>query len=397
MSSVEVEEFEEVEGHGGPLLEERSEAVLGREPSWASQLAIGQPEWLRRLDAGTTRQDFGHHGLAVGDVNGDGLEDVYICQPAGLPNRLLLHQPDGSVRDTAASAGVDWLEPTQAAILADFDNDGDDDLALAIERDVLIQANDGRGRFAPPSVLLRGRNGIALAVADYDGDGDLDLYLSSYYPETIVPGRLAEPAPYHDANNGGQNALLRNDTRQPGTWEFADVTDATGLGEDNRRWSFGAAWEDFDDDGDQDLAVANDFGRMNFFRNDAGTFRDVASSIGLDASAFGMSVSWGDYDRDGRFDLYLAGMFSSAGSRIVPQARFRASEGGRRRDQFLLMARGNSMFRNGDGRFEDVSVQTGTTMGRWAWAAPLADLNNDGWEDILVANGWLTNSLPNDL
>jgi hypothetical protein len=397
LRSLKLEDFEEASRSTGQIFVERTAELMRGEPVWESQLAIGQPEWLRRMDAGITIQQFGHHGLAVGDVDGDGLEDVYVCQPAGLPNRLLMHQPDGKVRDAAAACGVDWLEPSMSALLADFDNDGDKDLAIAADQDIIFQVNDGTGRFGPPTIAVRGHNFMSLSAADYDGDGDLDVYATAYYPNTAIPGRIAEPAPLHDASNGGQNVFLRNDS-QPGNLKFTDITRESGLNENNSRWSFGAAFDDFDEDGDPDLAVANDFGRLNFYRNDRGKFRDVADKIGLGLSAFGMSAAWGDCDRDGHMDLYIAGMFTAAGSRIVPQQLFLPKESGQRRDQFLSMTTGNALFRNvGAGKFTDISAASRSQMGRWAWAAPFVDLNNDGWEDILVTNGWLTNDRKDDL
>lgn len=97
----------------------------------AAQLNVPQPVWQQTLDWNFTLQGFGQHGIAVADVNGDGLDDVYVCQPAGLPNRLFPHAPDGRAVEAASAAGVDWLEPTQAALLADFDNDGDPDIVCA--------------------------------------------------------------------------------------------------------------------------------------------------------------------------------------------------------------------------------------------------------------------------
>ena len=144
-------------------------------------------------------------------------------------------------------------------------------------------------------------------------------------------------------------------------------------------------------------AFATGCGRANLFRNDKGQFTDIAREAGMENSSFGMSTAWGDYDRDGHNDLYLAGMFSSAGSRIVPQAGFRAMEGGARKDTFMVMARGNSLLRNLGGKLEDRSVDANVNMGRWAWATRFTDLYNDGWEDLLVANGWLSNALRDDL
>ena len=81
------------------------------------------------------------------DADGDGREDLYVCQPGGLPNRLLLQQPDGTLRDVSAAAGVDWWDQTQSALFVDFDNDGDQDLAIAMVWGLVFMANDGRGTF----------------------------------------------------------------------------------------------------------------------------------------------------------------------------------------------------------------------------------------------------------
>ena len=90
-------------------------------------------------------QEHGHHGLALGDVNGDGLDDVYLCAPAGLPNRLFIQNEDGTASDAAGRAGVDWLDDSRAALLVDLENDGDQDLVLAMRQRLLLMSNDGQG------------------------------------------------------------------------------------------------------------------------------------------------------------------------------------------------------------------------------------------------------------
>ena len=201
--------------------------------------------------------------------------------------------------------------------------------------------------------------------------------------------------PYHDAKNGVQNVLLIND----GDWEFRDATAEVGLDENNRRFSYAAAWEDFDHDGDMDLYVANDFGRNNLYRNDQGRFKDVAAEAGVEDMSAGMSVAWSDFDRDGHMDLYVGNMFSSAGNRITYQRRFQSQSSNRDvQSQFQRHARGNTLFRNlGNGKFDDVSVTSGVTMGRWSWGSIFADINNDGWDDLLVGNGMVTSKNPDDL
>jgi hypothetical protein len=207
---------------------------------------------------------------------------------------------------------------------------------------------------------------------------------------------------YHDANDGGRNILYRNDTPRGGVWKFADATAETGLEANNRRYSFAAAWEDNDGDGDIDLYVANDFGRNNLYRNDLrpggrARFEDAAAAAGAEDRASGMSVSWGDYDRDGLMDLYIGNMFSAAGSRVIAQPLFKPDAAPEVKERLQRFARGNTLLRNQGGSFADRSVEAGVTMGRWAWSSNFADLDGDGWEDLVVANGYITTDDPGDL
>ena len=110
-----------------------------------------------------------------------------------------------------------------------------------------------------------------------------------------------------------------------------------------------------------------------------------------------MGVTWGDYNLDGHMDVYISNMFSAAGGRIAYQRRFRGDTPGTL-SSYRRHARGNSLFENlGDGMLADVSEEAGVTMGRWAWGAKFVDLNNDGWEDLYVANGYITTEDTRDL
>ena len=196
------------------------------------------------------------------------------------------------------------------------------------------------------------------------------------------------------------NWLFRND----GKLTFTDATSQAGLDENNKRFSFAAAWEDYDNDGDIDLYVANDFGRNNLYRNDNGRFTDVAAPAGVEDVAAGMSVTWGDYNRDGRMDLYVSNMYSSAGSRVAYQRRFLPDSDQATRSLFQRHARGNSLFENlappadsSGPAFLDVSAEAAVVMGRWAWASLFVDINNDGWEDLMEANGMRTGDTADDL
>ena len=396
------ESLEEVTGTspGGRLLVDSTAAVLKSASEVRDQLSRSVDHWRGRLQAELGVALHGHQGLAIGDVNGDGLDDLYLAQPGGMPNRLLVQQPDGTVIDVAARAGVDWLDRSRSALLADFDNDGDQDLACVLNINLVLLENDGAGRFIERDVFFSTGDPYSLAAADFDNDGDLDLYVTGYGAGFLAnrtgEGALGEaiPYPYHDANNGGPNLLLRNE----GDWRFSDATEAVGLGENNRRWSFAASWSDYDSDGDLDLYVANDYGRNCLYRNDGGHFSDVAATAGVEDIAAGMSVSWCDYNGDGRPDLYVGNMFSSAGERIAYQRRFQPGADDEVRRQFQRHARGNTLFENtGEGTFRDVSLDRDVTMGRWAWGSPFVDINNDGRPDLLVANGYITGEDTRDL
>jgi len=386
LKSIHVEKYEQA--HGEAIFVDSTNAVIGHTAVYQTQLAYSSDYWWRRIQTIYGIDMDGHQGIAVGDVDGDGLEDVYLCQSGGMPNRLLRHELDGSVTDISKQAGVDWMERTSSALLIDIDNDGDQDLVVASDPEVLFMENDGTGRFKSRAACAAGSLTFSMAAADYDRDGDLDLYIcirGSNRPNTS--SQVPMPIPYHNANNGGTNILLRND----GNWNFTDVTKAMGLNANNQRWSFAAAWEDYDNDGDMDLYVANDFGLNNLYRNDGDGFVDIAVQSGAADQASGMSVSWGDYNRDGLMDCYISNMFSSAGSRTTYQNRYQPGAGEDVMSQIQRMARGNSLFQNRGGQsFVDVSELAGVTMGRWAWASKFIDINNDGWEDIVVVNGNMT-------
>jgi len=408
MVSVRLESFEQVKmrSEKGAIFADVTASAFAGVSSYSEQFLRDNAHWAERLSVIEGTSLIGHLGVVVGDINGDGLDDLYVPDGGGLPNRMYQQEPDGTLRDVSAESGTDWLEYTASALLVDLDNDGDQDLVASTVQMILLMENDGSGKFK----LAGARSGAAQArtmcAADYDLDGDLDLYICNYaIPNTArgfgAPGVVSSfPLPYNDANNGGPNLLLEN----RGKFQFADVTAEVGLDQNNSRYSLSAAWEDFDQDGDPDLAVANDFGRNNLYRNDAGpgagshSFTDVAAIAGVEDIASGMSVAWGDYDRDGKSDLYISNMFSSAGGRVTFQRQFGSGRTDTDVARFQRLARGNTLFRAaGDGSFTDVSETAGVTMGRWAWSSQFADLNNDGWLDLVVANGFVTGKQTNDL
>ena len=401
ITSVTAHDFEEVVtlNGGGVSFVDSTLAAFGRSAVFHDQLMFGIEHWRNRLPADVEIDFRGHHGIAIADVNGDGLEDIYLCQPHGLPDRLFVQAADGTVSDVSAAAGIDWLDESKSALLLDLDNDLDQDLVLCVEDRLLVMANDGAAHFSLAAELKGPSQPHSVTAADYDQDGWLDLYVCGFwlvdlYEASQLQAAFALPTPWHDANNGAPNVLYRN----LGKLRFHDATEESGLNENNRRFSHAAGWEDFDNDGDMDLYVANDYGRNNLYRNDAGLFVDVAAELGVEDQAAGMSVAWSDYDNDGWMDLYVSNMFSSAGGRISYHSKFQRNSHENVKQEFRRHARGNTLFRNSpQNHFRDVSEPAAVVLGRWAWSSNFLDINNDGLDDLFVANGFVTNEDTKDL
>ena len=398
LAAIELTDYEEITQPGGssPLFENATHSILGNEATYQTQFLHSSDHWRSRLPRELGLDPVANHGLAIGDINGDGLDDLYVCQQGGLPNRMLLQNPDGTLRDVTDTSGTGWLDYCAAALLVDLDNDGDQDLIVSQDFRIMVMANNGKGSFSLAFGSSTKAQSFSLAAADYDNDGLVDFYVCGYNPSKSVlrGGAMGEPMPFHDANNGGPNMLWHNQ----GNLEFKDATVTAGMDVNNRRFSFAASWEDYDNDGDQDLYVANDYGRNCLYRNDGGTFAEIAAEMRLEDTSSGMSVSWSDFNLDGRMDVYTSNMFSSAGNRITYQKQFKPGLPGEIREQFQHLAIGNSLFEGVAGRsFNDVGVQAGVNMGRWAWGSKFVDFNNDGWDDILVANGFISADDTGDL
>jgi len=382
-----------------PLFEDITGYSFRGVGSFHEQLLKGNVWWRSRLDSATGIDIYGNNGVAVGDIDNDGWDEIYVCQPGGLPNRLYKNRGDGTLTEITEEAGVGILDDTTCALFADFRNIGHQDLVVLGSGGPLLFLNKGDGTFAhaPDAFHFRtARQGsfTGMAAADYDRDGRLDLYLCTYiYFQSEDQYRYA--IPYHDARNGPPNYLFRNQLSESGG-SFLDVTEETGMNHNNNRFSFAPAWCDFDGDGWPDLYVANDFGRSNLYRNRQGKFRDEAAEAGVENMGPGMSAAWFDYDGDGRPDLYVSNMWTEAGQRVVSDPAFRP--GRELKAAYLGHTKGSSLYRNlGDGRFAETDSREGVTMGRWAWCADGLDFDNDGTPEIFITTGMLTNPSEKDV
>ena len=382
-------------------------------------------------------------GLAVVDIDGDGWDDLYVMVRSGR-NMLLRNRGDGTFEEAAGRFGLDFRGNSTCGIFADFDNDGDLDLMLGRSLEKSMYLENRGGRFINRSGSIGGEPLPALAVsmsaADYNGDGLLDVYICTYRPaamESILSGgefsessaaegmpRDAEGAsrnPFEDvaaqASNwpheflskeeaaefisrskaerrtgdrfknvlnqlGPPNVLLVN--RGGGRFERAPENEQVGLWRNTLQATFG----DYDDDGDVDLYIANDWAPDHLFRNDGPDgFVDVTLQAGTAHFGFAMGASWGDYDNDGRQDLYVSNMYSKAGRRITSQISDLNPDYGR-------SVEGNYLYRNVGEKFDLVSGQAPPAMtvakAGWSWGGQFADLNNDAYLDLYVLSGYFT-------
>ena len=370
-------------------------------PSFDKQLAFGVPYWRSRLDSACGIDVYGQNGIAVGDIDNDGRDEVYVCQPGGLPNRLYRIRADGTAEDLTESSGLGVLDDTACALFVDFRNSGWQDLVVLTSNRPLYFENRRDGTFLQHPDIFRFATTprgtfTGMSAADYDGDGKVDLYICTYiYFQS--EDQYNYPAPYHDARNGPPNFLFRNQLDQPGGF-FEDVTAQTGLDANNDRYSFAPAWCDFNRDGRPGLYVANDFGRNNLYQNEGGRFHDVAAEAGVEDLGPGMSAAWFDYDGDGRPDLYTTNMWTAAGKRVSTDANFSPAAAGKLKEQYRRHTKGNSLHRNrGDGAFEETGAAEGVEMGRWSWSGDGLDFDGDGTPEIYITCGMITNSSPRDL
>ncbi len=180
---------------------------------------------------------------------------------------------------------------------------------------------------------------------------------------------------------GPPNVLLIN---RGGSFEVA----ANGQPLEIWRNTLQATWADYDDDGDSDLYIANDWATDYLFRNDNGSFVNVTESAGTTAFGFAMGATWGDYDNDGKQDLYVSNMFSKAGRRIT--ASIQGID-----QKYLESAEGNYLYHhNARGQFQLVSglKPPALTVAKagWSWGGQFADLDNDAYLDLYALSGYFS-------
>lgn len=347
-----------------------------------------------------------HPAVSVVDINRDGWDDLYVMT-RWHKNRLFINQHDGTFVNQAAEYGLD-IDRTSCALFADFDNDGDSDAFLGRSySDSLLMINEG-GKFVDRTreKIKQPLPGFvtSISAADYNNDGLLDVYLSTY----VSIGATVQTV------ENAANFMPLNEAKRMLTW-FKKATPAdiwldrpgppsrllVNCGDscfepseampDVWRNTFQATWSDYDQDGDVDLYLSNDFAPDCLFRNDGKRgFNNVAEEVGGEAMrGYGMGASWGDYDNDGWQDLYVSNMYSKAGKRIIGQIPNEMDA------RYMLSANGNRLFKNAAGASLDLvsgddQGQVPVTEAGWSWGGQFCDFDNDGFLDIYVASGFYT-------
>jgi hypothetical protein len=390
----------------------KGERALSDEPHFVNVAEEAGIEFANRFYPGFLNQDlkfamimYGPGGISAADFDNDGYYDLFI--PDGVESRLFRNRGNGTFEDVTVRSGLAGLDGVSVGIFADYDNDGDKDFFVSrtFKPNQLFR-NNGDGTFTDVTEASGIGEDCCTTVAswaDYNNDGFLDLYVGRY-----LDPRKDIPTTFY-ARNGEPNQLYRNN----GDGTFTNVTEEAGVGEVGL--CLGTVFGDYDDDGDPDLYVVNDFGRNTLYRNNGnGTFTDVSVETNTLAYGAGMNATFGDYNNDGRLDIYVSNIrsehawFAEAPTihryminsftqgvwltdmplylEIFRQSGFGFVE------VFQQMASGNTLLRNtGHGTFDDVTWEADANPPGWFWGVGMADYDNDGWQDVYAANGWVYN------
>jgi hypothetical protein len=337
-------------------------------------------------------------GLAVADVDGDGLYDIYFVNQVG-GNELWKNLGNGKFKNITESAGVGLKDRISVgASFADIDNTGHQDLYVTtVKQGNVLFENDGRGNFKD----ITKEAGLDLAAHssgamffDYDNDGLVDLLVCNvgtyttnekgpageYVGRTdaflghLHPGRFEHPVLYKNL----------------GHYKFKDVTAEVGLNPDG--WCGDATFADLNGDGLPDIFFLNMQGPGHYFENMQGKKFVETTQEYFSRTPWGsMGLKFFDYDNDGRMDLVITDMHSDMMEEQDPYHEKEKIQHprpddmlGGSADKFVF---GNALYHNlGAGKFEEVSGKMGVEQ-LWPWGVSVGDVNADGWEDMFITAG----------
>ena len=344
-------------------------------------------------------------GVAAGDINGDGLPDLFFTANME-PNRLYLNKGNLRFEDISRSAGVSGKKGwTTGCAMLDVNDDGFLDiyvcysgpLAPDMRRNELF-INDGKGHFTE-SAARYGLDDPGYSTQiypfDYDHDGDMDLYLLSHRTDFKNSSKVLAPRPERTAEEYDSDKLFRNN----GDGTFTNVTSEAGL--INRGFGLSALFMDFNGDGYNDIYVANDYLEPDFlYINDGkGHFSDRCNALLQHISFYSMGSDAADINNDGLEDLYVLDMAPPEHARSKQLMAGMDSKGFRElidygyNYQYMI----NTLQLNrGGGHFSEIAQVSGLDKTDWSWAPLFMDFDLDGLRDVFVSNGIKYDVTDND-
>ncbi len=341
-------------------------------------------------------------GVAVGDVNNDGLEDIYFTSNLS-DNVLYLNQGDLEFEDITGPSGTKGQKGwTTGANMVDINNDGLLDIYVCksgpYSRKALIQnelyINKGPNAKGIPIFeeaaeqygLNDTGNSIQSAFIDYDLDGDLDMYLMNHNPQTFGLGDVNTISPYGD----------RFYENQDGT--YVNVTEKAGIYSNAIAYGLGVGVGDLNKDGWPDLYISNDYDEPDYLyiNQKDGTFKEVGKQAMNHMSNFSMGNDIADFDNDGYLDIMTLDMVSednygmkTSMASMNPQ-KFNDNVAAGKHYQYMyntLQKNSSHIDSAGVPFFSDIGQMTGISNTDWSWAPLMADFDNDGLKDIFITNG----------
>lgn len=347
-------------------------------------------------------------GVATGDVNGDGLLDIYFTANQ-KPNKLYINQGNFKFKDVTGQSGVAGAEGWKTGVtMADVNGDGRLDIYVSYLGDYLIYKgknllfiNNGNDENGNPVFEERGSEyGLDLvgfstqaAFFDYDRDGDLDMFMLTH--SVHGNGTFANASLRKKTHALAGDRLMRNDDGK-----FIDVTTESGIYSSALGYGLGVAVSDINMDGWPDVYVGNDFHENDYLylNQQDGTFKEILEEQMMHTSRYTMGVDFADFNDDGFPDLIAMDMLPDDPQRLKASMaedpydvyKFKQSFG--YNHQFT---RNTLQINNQDGTFSDIGLMAGVAATDWSWASFFADFDLDGKKDIFVSNGILRRS--NDL
>lgn len=432
--------WEEADGYRWAELREPGADGVGFTQLMSSQTGISFSNIVTEEQYISNSHFVNGSGVALGDVDGDGLVDIYFSSMDG-PNELYQNLGGWKFEEIAAASGVDANGRfSTGATFADVDGDGDLDLLVtALGGPNALFLNDGTGSFSDvtdQAGLSSTLGSMSMALADVDGDGDLDLYVANnkvatvedlYPPDVLQPSNIyrlvdgrAEVRPefqeHYAVGEVVDGRVARLEIAEPdrfylndGTGRFTAVPFTGGafldeqgqpLREDPREWALSVRFHDMDGDGDPDLYVCNDFHSPDhvWINDGSGRFRAPSFETMRNTSFATMGIDFSDVDRDGDTDFFLVEMLSRNHQRRMKQVG-----GGLPDPPFVGQIANrpqkprNTLFVNrGDGTYAEAAQYAGIDASEWSWGSLYVDVDFDGYEDLLIGNGHFYDAIDKD-